>query len=241
VSCPEFEPLLDAYLDGELPVPEVLKTESHLSECEKCRARYESLQGLRVEIKAARLAYSPPASLRSKVQKAAARSGETRRSWFWGAGMAAAAAGLAALLLVPRVWVEPERVGQEVLDSHLRSLAAANLVDVPGSDRHTVKPWFQGKLGFSPNVPDLAPDGFPLVGGRVEVIHQQRAAAIVYKRREHVINVFIAESRTAAPGGTAKAQGYNMISWGDGELSYWAVSDLDAAELFSFTQLLRKK
>jgi len=233
--------LLDAYLDGELPIPEVLNTERHLSECEKCRARYESLQWLRDEIKAARLESSPPASLQSKVRKPGASSVETRRPWWWGAGMLAAAAGLAAVLLVPRVWIGPDRAGQEILDSHLRSLVAANLVEVPSSDRHTVKPWFQGKLGFSPNVPDLAQDGFVLLGGRLEVIHQQRAAAIVYKRREHVINVFIAEGRTASPDGTAKAQGYNVISWGDAGLSYWAVSDLDAAELSSFTQLLRTK
>jgi anti-sigma factor RsiW len=104
-----------------------------------------------------------------------------------------------------------------------------------------VKPWFQGRLGFSPNVPDLSQDGFALVGGRIEVIHQQRAAALVYKRREHVINLFIIEDRAAETNRSSQEQGYNLLSWTDKGLSYWAVSDLNPGELSTFAQLIRTK
>ena len=127
------------------------------------------------------------------------------------------------------------------MDAHLRSLVAANLVDVPSSDRHTVKPWFQGRLSFSPPVPDLSAEGFVLVGGRVEVFSQRRAAALVYKRREHVISLFIAENRGAAPGASSQAQGYHMVSWDDRGLTFRAVSDMDEEGLQGFAALFRSK
>jgi anti-sigma factor RsiW len=239
MSCPEFEVLLDPYVDGELPIPEVLATERHLADCAACRSKYEDLEWLRAEIKAARLDYVPSPELTRTVRKLGARDAEPRRSWMWGVGLLAAA--LAAILLVPRVWVQPDHAGREILDSHLRSLLASNLVDVPSSDRHTVKPWFQGRLGFSPAVPDLSQDGFVLLGGRLEVIEQQRAAALVYKRREHVINLFIAEGRAAGTERSSQEQGYNVTSWTDRGLSYWAISDLNAQELSSFAHLIRAK
>src|SRR4051812_24825340 len=192
MSCREFDILLDPYIDGELAISEVVATERHLEECAACRSKYEGMEWLRAAIQAAQLDYVPPATLTRKVKTMGM---DSRRTWWWGGGLLAAA--LAAFLLMPRWSVQPERAGNEILDSHLRSLLATNLVDVPSSDRHTVKPWFQGRLGFSPGVPDLSQAGYVLVGGRLEVLHQQRAAALVYKRREHVINLFIAEGRAA--------------------------------------------
>jgi anti-sigma factor RsiW len=239
MSCLEFDALLDPYFDGELPIPEVLATERHISECAVCRGRYEGLEWLRAEIKAAHLDYVPSRALTQTVRALGARHQEQRRSWWWGAGLLAAA--LAAVLLAPRVWVQSDRAGREILDSHLRSLLSSSLVDVPSSDRHTVKPWFQGRIGFSPNVPDLSHEGFVLVGGRLEVINQKRVAALVYKRREHVINLFIAEDHPAESARSSQANGYNLISWTDHGLSHWAVSDLNAQELSSFAQLIRSK
>jgi anti-sigma factor RsiW len=149
----------------------------------------------------------------------------------------AVAAMLVFAVTIPR----PEPGGREVLDGHMRSLLAPQLVDVPSSDRHTVKPWFQGRIGFSPDVPDLSKQGFILVGGRLDVIRQQRTVALVYKRREHVINLFITDNGgTASPERTSEARGYHLISWSDRNLSYWAVSDLNPRELGEFATAVRR-
>jgi len=241
VSCHDFEALLNPYIDGELPVTEVLVVERHLADCLVCRSQHEALEKLRAEIAASRLDYLPPPRLADRVEASRPRAPRARHPWWWGAGGLAAAA-LVLILTVPRMALRPDTTGREVLDAHLGSLLASHLVDVPSSDRHTVKPWFQGKVAFSPDVPDLTDQGFALVGGRLDVIRQQRAVALVYKRREHVINVFIAENRAGSPSGSeSQSQGYNVVSWTDRGLSYWAVSDLNARELNEFAQLIRHK
>jgi anti-sigma factor RsiW len=240
MSCRDSEPLLNPYLDGELPLTEVLGVERHLAECPVCRTQYEALEKLRMEIAAAGLDYVPPAHLEAALEKARPRAPKARGFRWLGAG-AAAAAVLVLALAIPRAGNPPDSAVQEVLDGHLRSLLAAHLVDVPSSDRHTVKPWFQGKIGFSPDVPDLSQDGFALVGGRLDVIQQHRAVALVYKRRDHVINLFIAEGQTASADRTAEEQGYHLISWVEGGLAYWAISDLNMGELTEFSALIRHK
>ena len=239
MSCPELETLLDAYFDNELPIPESQAAERHLAGCASCRTRYEALEWLRAEIRDAGLAHTPSPAFVQRVRKLITDGGKTRAAWWRGAGLLAAA--LVLLLLAPRVSLRPERGGQQILDSHLRSLLAANPVDVPSSDRHTVKPWFQGRLQFSPSVPDLGGDGFTLVGGRVEVFNQQRAAALVYKRREHLISLFIAEDGAGISRQSPQAHRYNVVSWADRGLSYWAVSDLNIEELSNFAELVRSR
>ena len=238
MNCREIDALLDPYLDAELPIPEVLVTERHLRDCAVCRSRYEGLESLRHEMKAAQLRYVPSPALSKQLRTIRVPGAEAHRSRWWAAGLLAAA--LAAFLLSPRLPVQPGGAGGEILDSHLRSLLSPGLVDVPSSDRHTVKPWFQGRLGFSPYVPDLTQSGFVLVGGRLEVISRQRAAALVYRRGEHIINLFIAED-LAASDRSWQTQGYTLIFWRHRGLSYWAVSDLNKPELSSFAQLIRSK
>ena len=139
----------------------------------------------------------------------------------------------------PILWMARGGADRELLDGHLRSLAAAHLVDVASSDRHTVKPWFQGKVPFSPPAPDLSPEGFPLLGGRLEVMRERRTAALVYKRREHVINVFVGEA--LPPNRRAEQQGYHVNCWNARGLDYCAVSDLNSAELAEFTRLFTSR
>ena len=155
-----------------------------------------------------------------------------RRPWNWGL---AAAAAVVLAIGAPVLWQQRSDGGGALLDGHLRSLAAGRLVDVESSDRHTVKPWFQGKVPFSPPVPDLTTDGFPLIGGRLEVIRERRIAALVYKRRGHVINLFIADALPSRR--RSERQGYNVNCWSARGLDYCAVSDLNAGELGEFTRL----
>jgi anti-sigma factor RsiW len=157
--------------------------------------------------------------------------------------MAAAAIGVVVLILsVPmlRIGGDADAIGAEILDNHLRALQAVHQVDVPSSDQHTVKPWFQGKTSFSPPVPDLTPNDFILIGGRLEVIHQQPTAAIVYKRRQHVISLYVSpvNGEDAQPR-LRDLDGYHLLHWTQNNMSYWAVSDVDPAALREFADLIR--
>ena len=140
---------------------------------------------------------------------------------------------------------------QEVVSGHVRSLlAAGHLTDVPSSDRHTVKPWFAGRLDFAPPTPDLADAGFPLAGGRLDYLGGRAVAALVYRRRDHVINVFVwpdaAAGTPAAPrrtdaGTAARDGGHAVLHWAQSGLAFWTVSDLNAAELADFARLFRAR
>lgn len=187
--------------------------------------------------------YKAPAGLRDRVRTALhrAESPLARRGALlrWSTGIAA------ALMLVASGWLlGASRVGAPtsavaVLDAHLRSLAPGHLADVASTDQHTVKPWFAGKLDFSPPVIDPASAGFPLVAGRVDVIDGKDVAALVYSRRSHIINLFVRPSATGAEGPEESVvRGYDLIHWSDGRMEFWAVSDLNLQELRDFQRLV---
>jgi anti-sigma factor RsiW len=247
MNCRDAEPLLHALLDDELDVAGVIDVDRHLAECRACAAQYAGLQDLRQEIAAAQLVYALPIGLERRLaSRFTSRGNLFARFWSrpWPGALAMAGAALciaASIVYLPtmRNIDGNNAMAMEILDSHLRALQPGHLIDVESSDRHTVKPWFQGKTDFSPPVPDLTNDGFTLVGGRFEVIDRQPAAAIVYKRRQHVISLYVAPS----PGGDVKPAlqelgGYHLLHWVHGGMSYWAVSDVAPTDLRDFAGLI---
>jgi anti-sigma factor RsiW len=247
MNCDEAAPLLHARLDNELDMAGVTRIDSHLAECRVCAAQYAALQNLHEEIAGLDLSYTPRPAFEQKIvaqatgQKAP-RVGFWNRGWFSTPAMAAIAfSAVLAIVAVPILRKDTSGIEAEILDNHLRALQSVHQVDVPSSDQHTVKPWFQGKTSFSPQVPDLGEYGFVLVGGRLEVIHQQTAAAIVYRRGQHVIDLYVSQSAADSPIEASELGGYHLLHWAQDKLSYWAVSDVDPKNLRAFADLIRER
>lgn len=257
MTCDLTKRMVPGYLDGELDLVRTIEMESHLKGCGECARELESQQALRAAIRRGALAYAAPAALRQRIVSsleapAVAERRERRDIWSafrvlqW-AGAFAAIAVCAILLwnVVPglRAPAADQRLAAEVLSNHVRSLEANHLMDVVSTDQHTVKPWFDGKLDFSPPVEDLASDGFPLVGGRLDYLEGREVAALVYMRRKHDINVFVwpgaGGSKDARP--VESRQGYNMMRWSQAGFQFWTASDVSASDLAEFVRLLQAR
>ncbi|HLZ36011.1 MAG TPA: anti-sigma factor [Nitrospira sp.] len=251
MNCEKIQAVVDGYVDGELSPVHNIEIEQHLRGCQACSQIYLDHQALQAALRAGSLYRTAPANLHRRIL-ASLPLASTRTPI--GIPMAWRRAALAASLALIAVFIwrlvpfvqgpgADELLIQEVTANHVRSLMVAHLVDIASSDRHVVKPWFTGKLDFAPFVPDLAEQGFPLIGGRLDYLNHRAVAAVVYKRREHVINVFIWPAAHAVSGETMPIthQGYHHLQWSDSSMVYWAVSDLNARELKDFVQLLQKQ
>jgi anti-sigma factor RsiW len=247
--CQEAHKLIDPYLDGELDLVRSLEIEAHLKDCQTCAQVYTELRSLHAAVSDTTLRYEPPAALRNRVRSVVRDEGEltnrsSRLTWRWLVPVAAVAVLVIVALSLFALLSRPstsDLTAQEIVSSHVRSLMEKHLTDVPSSDQHTVKPWFDGRLDFSPPVKDLASAGFNLVGGRLDYIGNRPVAALVYQHRQHYINVFVWPA-TGASDASARAlvrQGYNLINWNNSGMNHWAVSDLNLAELQQFVQLLQ--
>jgi anti-sigma factor RsiW len=250
--------LVQAELDGELDAAEAAALAAHRATCPVCEAAAAELARARALIGAERLYHAMPEDVRARIiAQIAADSPRApsltlppllgREGWglsrWWssaaGFGLGAAcAAGLSFLLLVPQ---EPGLVGQ-VVASHIRALQPGHLEDVPSSDQHTVKPWFDGRIDFAPPVKDLAAERFPLRGGRLDYVGGRPVAALVYQHDKHLIDLFIwpAAERAAEPPETSTRQGYNVVHWRQNGMALWAVSDLEAGQLREFAEDWRR-
>jgi len=252
VTCDDVERLAGAYVDGELDLERALALETHTAGCAACAPRLEQARALARTLQAAPY-FRAPAGLAERIRttKTPAAAPEStrkpdvvkprqRRSWPWLATAASfVVVSLAVAGMMYRRAAADEALTQAVIEGHVRSLMASHLTDVESSDRHTVKPWFAGKVDFSPAVVDLASEGFPLVGGRLDYIDHHAAAALIYKRREHVINVFIWPGEGSAAHTTrSDPRGYHITSWTNAGMTVWVVSDLALDELDVFAQKL---
>lgn len=230
-------------MDGELDAADSARLASHLARCEACRAVRDRLATLSARLREVPR-YEVPGELRRTVTALVPRRRVAWKQHGWthagafGAGLALAAS--VAVLLLPRTGPAPEAPwGPALIDAHVRALQPGHLVDVPSSDQHTVKPWFNGRIGLSPDVPDLASQGFPLLGGRMDYIGGRPAAVLVYGRRQHVIDVFVQRGNTEAA--VQAFGGYNVAQWTSGGLSYQAVSDLNKNDLAQFAALMKEQ
>jgi anti-sigma factor (TIGR02949 family) len=248
MQCSEAREHVSAYIDGEVARGDDHAIKAHVAACPACAELAGDYRRISRELASG---YErAPADLEDKIRARldaedsapAARWYADWRRWARQAAVVVVAAGLSALLTWQWTLSSAQNAGleREVVAAHVRSLLQENTTQVASSDRHTVKPWFNGRLDFAPAVKDLAAEGYPLIGGRLDLIGDRRIAVVVYKRRHHVINVFMWPSAgaEAANPRLSAVKGYNALTWTAGGIAYWAVSDLNAPELGELQKLL---
>jgi len=258
MDCKIVNILLHPYFDGELDEGTAASVKAHLSECVECERELAALQALREATKRAVPRYTAPESLRQRLAQSSVhpstadlvrRRGRSllQSRWLAMAASLVLVAGLSsgvtrALLDAGEGAGSQELLTRDLVSSHLRALAAPSAIDVVSSDRHTVKPWFNGRVDFAPPVVDLADQGFPLVGGRLDYIDGKVVAAVVYRRNKHVVNLFIwkAQPGISSPAPARAHAGYSVVHWRENGLEFWAVSDVEARDLEAFHQAFAK-
>jgi anti-sigma factor RsiW len=252
VACEEWRGKLDAYLDGELASGDSGMLAAHLRGCPACAA--EGLERVQIKrlVQRAGKRYEPSAELRSKITKSVeARSrGKFGRRWrfvfvpfIFAPALVLVVATVLLSLYLSREQAARQRVYSELADLHVATLASTTPVDVVSSDRHTVKPWFQGKIPFTFNLPELPGSQFSLVGGRVAYLEQVSGAHLIYQVRKHEISVFIFPEREAEmrslPSGAANAASFNVETWTRNGLRYFVIGDTSKEDIQALSRLLR--
>ena len=246
MNCQQAKPLIDFYADGEMDAARILELEKHIHDCPACALAWRNVQTLKKSLKQDTLFFTAPTELRRRIKAELRSQVETKSRWsFWNwnwlttATTSVATACLALLLTLSLTRPSAEqRLAQEIVSGNIRSLMANHMLDVVSTDQHTVKPWFNGKLDFSPPVKDLAAQEFPLIGGRLDYIGGRSVAALIFHRNKHVINLFIwpVNEKDSKPTVAGSIQGYNVIHWSEADMTFWAVSDLNEKELMEFVQ-----
>jgi anti-sigma factor RsiW len=246
----KFMELLPAYLDQELGISDLIALEQHLSSCSTCQNEYAELSSAREKLKKHATYFAAPDHLARRISMSLPHSQPDTPS-FKGWSLNWMNMGAALVTLLALVWSgalyltlpsTQDKLVEELISSHVRSLQVDHLSDVVSSDRHTVKPWFNGKLDFSPPVFDLSSQGFPLVGGRLDYLNGRTVAVLVYRHNLHPINVYVWPSTNSeAALKILEHKGYHLVRWTMDGMEYWAVSDLATDELESFVGILRSQ
>jgi anti-sigma factor RsiW len=249
MDCREARSRLSTSVDGELDLVRQVDLEEHLRACADCRLASEGVAARKAAIGAGLARHRAPQALEWRIRSAlAAEAGAARPSRWRGRGWRALglAAGLGAAALGGFEWggasARADRLLDEAVEGHVRSLEAGHLTDVLSTDRHTVKPWFLGKLNFSPPVADLAADGFPLVGGRLDYLDGRPVAALVFHRKQHSVNLFVWNGLgSPAPRPESERAGFRTVGWALDGLCFLAVSDIPSSDLQQFAEAFRRE
>lgn len=245
MRCDDCRDAVNAYLDDELMPDERRAVQEHLASCADCRQEHDVLVATSRKLKEGLVRHRAPDVLKARIRSALAQpdaftppANASRRSWMRlaAAGVVIAVASSALTFGAMQRPLGQRTATADVLSSHIRSLMPGHLVDIASTDQHNVKPWFNGRLDLSPAVPRLDSLGFPLLGGRVDYVSGRPVAAIVYGRRQHVINVFSwpATDASALVPAASTEKGYHLVHWRTEGMEMWAVSDLNLAELRQF-------
>jgi anti-sigma factor RsiW len=246
MRCNDTRELIGAYIDGELDLVRSLDIEGHLHECSICSREYENHRSLHRAIRDGELYFDAPRGLEKRIRNSLGSATRSEaKNWFlprsWVMVGAPIAATLILILVATLILKGPgsnSLLAQDLVYSHIRSLQEGHLTDVPSTDQHNVKPWFNGKVDFSPPVRDLTDAGFNLIGGRLDYADDRAVAVVVYGRRQHKINLYCWPSKAEGNTGAASItrNGYNMIHWIRDGMNFWAVSDLNSGELHDFVK-----
>ena len=249
MNCAETLNLLDAYFDNELDVEKTVAIAEHLRGCVSCHSQYELRVALRSQLNDPELRYAVPNDLANQIRKKVARSSRPAgkiisfpaTAWIPMAAAAAAVFGVFLYTNIERLLpAGTPPIVAEITSDHIRSLIGTHLIDVESSDQHTVKPWFAGKIDFSPPVRDFTDQGFKLIGGRLDYVNGSNVAVLVYRFKNHYVSLFVARERkpqTFSEGSTSAYEGYNLVSWNANGLDFWAVSDAAPGALLEFAKI----
>ena len=247
MACDAWREKLDAYVDGELPSSDAAALAKHLRECTECAGDALERVQMKRAVAVAGKRYQPSIQLREKVQRSLAGRPRRGKAWVWRIvalpSTLVLLLSLAVGLYVERESMHRQRVYSELADLHVATLASASPVDVVSTDRHTVKPWFQGKIPFSFNLPELQGTDFTLVGGRVSYLAQSPGAQLIYRLRQHEISVFIFQDRGAetvvSASGPVSTVSFTVESWTKNGLRYFVVGDVGAQDIARLSQLFK--
>lgn len=250
MNCKDAQNLMHAYADQELELLKSLEMDEHLKSCSVCAQILNNNLALRSALKVESLYHKPGIALQNRIHTVLRKADKaepkprTALPWTWlNAGAALAVVVVLTWTFVPLLSTRSadDMMAQEIVSSHVRSLLVSHLTDVVSSDQHTVKPWFSGKLDFSPPVENFVQQGFPLIGGRLDYLENKTVAALVYQHRQHYINLFVwpADAEAATTPKVLSRQGYQMTHWTQSGMHFWAVSELNQEELLQFVRLVQ--